>query len=104
MCYIVVGEATNVVEVFLVRDALHGTAAQYGLIGMIAGAGIVIGSLLGGRDTTLAGRVRWIVLAAAAQALMISLAGLAPSVVVLVWPGSCWASPTGSSTPAPRHC
>ncbi len=83
MCYIVVGEATNVVEVFLVRDALHGTAAQYGLIGMVAGAGIVIGSLLGGRDTTLAGRVRWIVLAAAAQALMLSLAGLAPSVVVL---------------------
>jgi len=77
-----VGEATNVVEVFLVRDALHGTAAQYGLIGMVAGAGIVIGSLLGGRDTTLAGRVRWIVLAAA-QALMASLAGLAPSAAVL---------------------
>ena len=48
-----------------------------------AGAGIVVGSLLGGRDATLAGRVRWVVLAAAAQALMILVAGLSPSLLVL---------------------
>ena len=83
MGYVVVGEATNVVEVFLVRDVLHGSATQYGLVGMGAGAGIVVGSLLGGRDTTLAGRVRWVVLAAAAQALMILVAGLSPSLLVL---------------------
>ena len=83
MGYVVVGEATNVVEVFLVRDVLHGSATQYGLVGMGAGAGIVVGSLLGGRDATLAGRVRWVVLAAAAQALMILVAGLSPSLLVL---------------------
>ncbi len=87
MAYIVVGEATNVVEVFLVRDALHGTAAQYGLVGTAASAGIVAGSLIGGRDTSLRQRLRWVVLAAGGQALMICLAGLAPSVVALaaVW-------------------
>ena len=83
MAYIVVGEATNVVEVFLVRDVLHGSATQFGLVGMVAGLGIVAGSLLGGRDTDLAGRVRWVVLAAAAQALMILTAGLSATVLVL---------------------
>lgn len=83
MAYIVVGEATNVVEVFLVRDALHGTATQYGLVGTAASIGIVAGSLLGGRDASLPQRLRWVVLAAAGQALMICLAGLAPSVVAL---------------------
>lgn len=81
--YVVVGESTNVVEVFLVRDVLGGTATQYGLLGVAACAGIVAGSLLGGRDTTMAGRVRWVVLAAAAQALMILACGLSPSLVVL---------------------
>ncbi|MDQ6873630.1 MAG: MFS transporter, partial [Actinomycetota bacterium] len=84
MAYIVVGEATNVVEVFLVRDALHGTSAQYGLVGTAASIGIVAGSLLGGQDASLSHRLRWVVLAAAGQALMICLAGLAPSALALV--------------------
>ncbi|MDQ6875297.1 MAG: MFS transporter [Actinomycetota bacterium] len=83
MGYIVVGEATNVVEVFLVRDVLRGTAAQYGLVGMAASAGIVAGSMLGGRKADLVGRLRRVVLSAAGQAVMILSAGLAPSVLVL---------------------
>lgn len=87
LAFIVVGESTNVVEVFLVRDALHGSATQYGLIGVGACAGIVLGSLLGGRDTTLAGRVRWVVFGATGTALMVLAAGAAPSVLVM---GGAW--------------
>jgi MFS family permease len=87
MAFVVVGEATNVVEVFLVRDALHGGATAYGLIGMAAAAGIAVGSVLGGRDATTERRLRWIVLAAAVIAASVVVAGLAPSLLVL---GAAW--------------
>lgn len=83
LAYIVVGEATNVVEVLLVRDALGGTATQYGLVGMSAASGIVVGSLLAGRVQATARRVVVTVVAAAAQGAAVLGAGLAPSVAVL---------------------
>ncbi|HET8616630.1 MAG TPA: MFS transporter [Actinomycetales bacterium] len=83
MAFVVVGEATNVVEVFLVRDSLHGTDTAYGLIGMAAAAGIAVGSLLGGRDATTRRRLRWIVLAAGAMATCLVVAGLAPTLLVM---------------------
>ncbi|GAB3589805.1 hypothetical protein GCM10027446_03200 [Angustibacter peucedani] len=84
MAYIVVGEATNVVEVFLVRDTLHGTSLQYGLVGMAATAGIVVGSVLAGRVDGSPRRTVVVVVTAAVQAAAVLAAGLAPSVAVLV--------------------
>lgn len=88
MAFVVVGEATNVVEVFLVRDELHGSATAYGLIGMAAAVGIAAGAVLGGRDADTSRRLRWIVLSAAAMAAAFLVAGLSPSLVVL---GGAWA-------------
>ena len=88
MAFVVVGEATNVVEVFLVRDELHGSATSYGLIGMVAAAGIAVGSVLGGRDASTERRVGWIVLSAGVMAACLVAAGLAPSLLVV---GGAWA-------------
>lgn len=84
MAYVVVGEATNVVEILLVRDTLGGTSVQYGLVGMAVTAGIVVGSVLAGRVDGTPTRTVVTVVAAAAQALTVLAAGLAPSVAVLV--------------------
>jgi MFS family permease len=88
MAFVVVGEATNVVEVFLVRDELHGSATSYGLIGMVAAAGIAVGSVLGGRDASTERRLGWIVLSAGVMAGCLVAAGLAPSLLVV---GGSWA-------------
>lgn len=82
LAYVLVGEATNVAEVFLVRDTLDGTAAQYGLVGMAVGTGIFVGSLLGGRARGPDRLIRAVVLSAVAEAFIIALAGLAPTVLV----------------------
>ena len=84
MVYVVVGEATNVVEVFLVRDALHGTSVQYGLVGMAVTLGIVGGSLLAGRARGARALTTVTVLAAAVQAAAVLGAGLAPSIAAVV--------------------
>ena len=84
MVYVVVGEATNVVEVFLVRDALHGTSVQYGLVGMAVTLGIVGGSLLAGRAQGARRLVVVTVAAAAVQAAALLGAGLAPSIAVVM--------------------
>ncbi|MGN6613058.1 MAG: MFS transporter [Angustibacter sp.] len=84
MVYVVVGEATNVVEVFLVRDALHGTSLQYGLVGMAVTLGIVGGSLLAGRARGARALTVVTVAAAAVQAAAVLGAGLAPSIVAVV--------------------
>jgi MFS family permease len=84
MLYVVVGEATNVVEVFLVRDTLHGTSLQYGLVGMAATIGIVGGSLLAGRARGARALTVVTVTAAAVQAAAVLGAGLAPSIVTVV--------------------
>jgi MFS family permease len=88
MAFIVVGEATNVVEVFLVRDELHGSATAYGLIGMVAAAGIAAGSVLGGRDADTRRRLRSVVIGAAVIAGSLVVAGLAPALLVM---GAAWA-------------
>ncbi|KQX62047.1 hypothetical protein ASD06_16120 [Angustibacter sp. Root456] len=84
MVYVVVGEATNVVEVFLVRDALHGTSVQYGLVGMAVTLGIVGGSLLAGRASGARALAVVTVIAAAVQAAAVLGAGLAPSIVAVI--------------------
>lgn len=84
MVYVVVGEATNVVEVFLVRDALHGSSLQYGLVGMAATIGIVGGSVLAGRAQGAARLVALTVVAALVESLAVLAAGLAPTIAVLL--------------------
>lgn len=88
MAFVVVGEGTNVVEVFLVRDELHGSATAYGLIGMAAAVGIAAGAVLGGRDADTARRLRWIVQSAGVMAAALVVAGLSPSLLLL---GAAWA-------------
>ena len=83
MAYIVVGEATNVVEVFLVRDHLHGSSVQYGLVGAVTTAGIVVGSLLAGRVRHSPQQVVVVVVAAGVQSLGLLFAGVVPSVLLL---------------------
>jgi MFS family permease len=88
MAFVLVGEATNVVEVFLVRDELHGSATAYGLIGMTAATGMAVGSVLGGRDADTARRLHWIVLSAGTLAAALAVAGLSTTLVLL---GGAWA-------------
>jgi MFS family permease len=84
MVYVLVGEAVNVAEVFLVRDHLHGTSVEYGLVGLSAGAGIVVGSVLAGRLSSTASRTLGVVVAAAVQAAAVLAGGLVPDVVRLL--------------------
>lgn len=82
--FIALGAMVNVVDVFLVRDTLHSTATWYGVIGASWGAGMLLGSLLGGRCHGQRALVR--LLLAGAIALAASLAGYAivPAVAWLV--------------------
>jgi MFS family permease len=50
-----------VVEVFLVRGTLHGTAVDYGLISAALAVFLLVGSLLSGRIDSEAGRIRGII-------------------------------------------
>jgi MFS family permease len=83
--YILVGEAVNVADVFLIRNTLHGSAAAYGLIGTAATAGIVIGSLLGGRLGRRETLLGTIIVSAAIQALAMAAVGLAPSLIFVTF-------------------
>ncbi len=83
MAFVVVGELTNVAEVFLVRDTLGGSATDYGLVGAACMAGIVAGSALAGRPGRDAVLARRVVVAAAVLGLCVLLAGLAPRVHLL---------------------
>lgn len=89
MAFIVVGEMTNVVEVFLVQGALDGTPLVFGVVGGLFAAGAVLGSLLAGRARDDTQRAYWAVLSAATLAAGLVVAGLAPSLVVF---GGVWAA------------
>lgn len=87
LCYILVGEAINVAEIFLIRDTLHGSATVYGVIGTITTAAAVAGSLFGGRVGRKPRLLPAIVTIAALQALGMAAVGLSPSIiaVTLAW-------------------
>ena len=84
---VLVGEVTNVVEVFLVRDVLGASAVVFGLLGAGLAAGLVAGSLLAGRPVSNEHRALRAVLAALALAVALALGGLAPSIwiVAALW-------------------
>jgi MFS family permease len=77
---VLVGEVTNVVEVFLVRDVLGASAVVFGLLGAGLAAGLVAGSLLAGRPVSNEHRALRAVLAALALAVALALGGLAPTI------------------------
>jgi MFS family permease len=80
--FVVAGEITNVVEVFLVRGALGASIAMFGILGALLGAGIVAGSLLAGRERPAETRALRAVVVAVILAAAIVVAGLAPTLWV----------------------
>jgi len=82
--FVLLGMMTNVVQVFLVRETLHASAAWFGGLEAITMAGLACGVLACGRITTDAARA-WAVAAGAAIMSLAMLAfGLAPAVLLLV--------------------
>jgi MFS family permease len=79
---VLAGEMTNVVEVFLVRGTLGAGTLAFGLVGAGLAVGVVVGSLLAGRNVPDAARGPRTALAALALGLTIVLAGLSPGIWV----------------------
>jgi MFS family permease len=75
---VLVGEVTNVVEVFLVRGVLGAGTAAFGFVAALLFGGIVIGSLLAARAGSQAARARRALLAAVALGALLVVAGSAP--------------------------
>jgi MFS family permease len=83
LCLFVLGvESINVVEVFLVRDDLGGTATAYGLISAAWMLGQVVGPMLAGQVTDDRTRISVTAGSAAAIGLLVAAIGLSPS----LWP------------------
>jgi len=83
--FIVLGAVVNVVDVYLVRDTLQSTATWYGVLGGTWGAGMLLGSLAGGRWTGQLALAR--VVLASTIALSLSMLGYT------VAPGVAWLLP-----------
>jgi MFS family permease len=80
--FVLAGEVTNVVEVFLLRGTLGASSAAFGLVGAALAAGIVVGSLAVGRSTSDASRALRCAVASGGLALALITAGLAPTIAV----------------------
>jgi hypothetical protein len=76
---VLVGEVTNVVEVFLLRGTLGAGNVTFGLVAAALAVGIVVGSVLAGRPAADSVRARRPLLAARPR-VTIGLAGLAPAI------------------------
>ena len=102
---VLAGEMTNVVEVFLVRGTLGASTLAFGLVGAALAVGVVVGSILAGRNVPDATRGPRTALAALALGLTIVLAGLSPGDLGLRRRlGACSASPTASRTSTRARC
>jgi MFS family permease len=84
---VLVGEVTNVVEVFLVRGALGAGPTAFGVVAAVLAAGVVAGSVIAGRDAPDERRAVRAVRAAVALAAALVVGGLAPSIWIfaVVW-------------------
>ncbi len=82
--FVVTLEALTVVEVFLVRDVLHATPAQYGLAEVALGVGAVVGALLAGPVAGNRGRVVLVLAGMAVMAAGQVLQGVAPVLAVFL--------------------
>ncbi|MGC4937583.1 MFS transporter [Kribbella sp. DT2] len=81
--FVVVGEAVNVVEVFLVTDEVGLDAAGYGWVMAAQGAGAILGAWGTGRLTSAAGRSRAMLGGMAAIGAACVVMGLAGGVIAL---------------------
>lgn len=77
---VLVGESTNVVEVFLLRGTLGAGTVVFGLVAGVLAVGVVVGSLFAGRNAPDGVRAVRTGMAALVLAVMLSVAGLAPAV------------------------
>jgi len=85
---VLVGEVTNVVEVFLVRGTLGAGTVAFGLVAAALAGGIVVGSVYAGRSAPDGVRAVRTAVAALVLALTLGLAGLAPTIWVFA---AAWA-------------
>lgn len=83
MFFIVVGEATNVLEVFLARNELGATEIQYGLLSAAFGLGMAAGAGMAGRIRTPRVRLRVLLAAMTGASACLVLTGMVPSVELL---------------------
>jgi MFS family permease len=83
MAFVVVAEGSNVVDVYLVRQALGASSTTYGLVVAVMATGLVVGSLVGGRGHSDLNRAWRTVLAALTLSATLVLSGLSPSIWVL---------------------
>jgi len=85
---VLVGEVTNVVEVFMVRGTLGASTVAFGLVAAVLAVGIVIGSIVAGRNASDGARAQRMALAALVLAIALALGGLAPGIWLF---GALWA-------------
>ncbi|MDQ0755224.1 MFS family permease [Arthrobacter sp. B3I4] len=83
MFFIVVGEATNVLEVFLARDELGATETEYGLLAGSFGLGMAAGAALAGRIKTPFARLRVLLASMALTSTFLGVMALVPTVGLL---------------------
>ena len=82
--FVVTAEATNVVEVFLLRDALGASASMYGMVMAGYMLGCIAGPALAGRVDGDRSRVGWTAIAAAAIGALVIAIGLSQSVLLVL--------------------
>lgn len=88
---VLLAEAINVLEVFLVRDALGASELQYGLVSATMSVGLVAGSLWAGTIRTERRRLRAFLFSALGASLALIPTGAAPTMLWLYF----WAAVTG---------
>ncbi len=81
--FIVVGEATNVLEVFLARGELGASETEYGLLAAAFGLGMAAGAALAGRITTPQARLRVLLASMTLTSAFLGIMGLVPTVGLL---------------------
>lgn len=81
--FIVVGEATNVLEVFLARGELGATEIQYGLLAAAFGLGMAAGAALAGRISTAPARLRVLLASMVMTSAFLGVMALVPTVELL---------------------
>jgi MFS family permease len=83
MFFIVVGEATNVLEVFLARGELGASETQYGLLSAAFGLGMAAGAAMAGSIKTPAARLRALLASMVLASAFLVLTGMVPNVELL---------------------
>jgi len=83
MFFIVAGEATNVLEVFLARGELGASEAEYGLLAAAFGLGMAAGAVLAGRIGNGRNRLRALLAAMVLTSALLGATALVPTVAWL---------------------